>query len=416
MKQRISYKWLLLALLFVTFFLELGTRQIYNALLPQLKVDFAAQGATDARLGGVGSLFSAVFGLMLLASGLCADFFGRKKTIVAGTALFSAAILGCGFAQGLGFFFILYGVVNAIGQCCIAPASYSLISQHHDNCTRSTAMAIFQSANYFGIVICGWAAGLFADCGAGGWRRGFWVFGAVGLVWAALMQRYLRDTQQTTAVGDADKPSVKAAFAALMTKPTAILIAVAFGMFMYANLGLRLWATAFVAREFPECGNASAAFHSLFWLMLGSFIGLFVGARFLDHIGSRRPRIRLEVSAMGFALCIPPVVWVACASSLVECCAALTALGLALGTYEAAHYPAMFDCVEPRYRSATTGMTGSLAFVMGSAGPFTLGILGERLSMRAAFASLSLFFLAGALILIPAVFKYFKHDYIGDEK
>ena len=71
---RKGYKWLLLALLFVTFFLELGTRQVYNAILPQLKIDFAAQGVTDARLGGVGSLFSAVFGLMLLASGLCADF------------------------------------------------------------------------------------------------------------------------------------------------------------------------------------------------------------------------------------------------------------------------------------------------------------------------------------------------------
>ena len=262
----------------------------------------------------------------------------------------------------------------------------------------------------------GWAAGLFADSGAGGWRRGFWTFGAAGLLWAALMQRFMRDTPQPAAANDVDRPSVKAAFAALLTKPTAILIAVAFGMFMYANLGLRLWATAFVTREFPECGNASAAFHSLFWLMLGSFIGLFAGARFLDHVGSRRPSIRLEVSAIGLAMCIPPAIWVAGASSLVECCAALTTLGLALGTYEAAHYPAMFDCVEPRYRSATTGMTGCLAFVMGSAGPFTLGLLSERLCLGAAIASLSVFFLAGALILMPAVFKYFKHDYIGDAK
>ena len=36
------YKWLLLAFLFVTFFLELGTRQVYNAVLPQLMVYFAA--------------------------------------------------------------------------------------------------------------------------------------------------------------------------------------------------------------------------------------------------------------------------------------------------------------------------------------------------------------------------------------
>ena len=43
------YKWLLLAFLFVTFFLELGTRQVYNAVLPQLKIDFAAAGVLGAK-------------------------------------------------------------------------------------------------------------------------------------------------------------------------------------------------------------------------------------------------------------------------------------------------------------------------------------------------------------------------------
>ena len=52
-----------------------------------------------------------------------------------------------------------YGVVNAIGQCCIAPPSYSLISQYHDNTTRSTAMSIFQSAVYAGIIISSVSAG-----------------------------------------------------------------------------------------------------------------------------------------------------------------------------------------------------------------------------------------------------------------
>ena len=411
--KRIGYKWLILGLLFVTFFLELGTRQIYSAVLPQLKTDFAAQGVTDAGFGAVGSVFGAVFGLMLLASGLCADFFGRKKTIVVGTALFSASIFGCGFAQGIGLFFVLYGVLNAIGQCCIAPASYSLISQYHDNSSRSTAMAIFQSASYVGIVICSWVSGLLTDSGAGGWRRGFWVFGALGLAWAALMHWRMRDTAQPVAA-NAERPTVKAAFAALLTKPTAVLIALAFGMYMYAALGLRLWATAFIVREFPGSGTGSAAFHSLFWLMLGSFFGLFATARVLDRVGSRRPSIRLDVSALGFLACVLPVVWVARSSSLVECCVALTTLGFALGIYEAAHYPAMFDCIEPRYRSATTGMTGSLAFLMGSVGPFALGLVGERLSMRAAIASLAAFFLAGALLLLPAKIWFFKRDYIGD--
>ena len=424
------YKWLLLVFLFVTFFLELGTRQVYNAVLPQLKLDFAASGVNDAALGTVGTVFGAVFGMTLLASGLAADFFGRKRVIVLGTALFSAAIFGCGFAGGLGLLLALYGVLNAMGQCCVAPASYSLISQYHDNSTRSTAMAIFQAASYAGIVLCSWLSGVLADAGAGGWRRAFWLFGAIGVVWALVMQWKMRDTAQPemTASGrqqelpsdggagvpsSADKPTVKAAFAALLTKPTAILIAVAFGMYMFFNFGIRLWTTAFLVREFPGVTLASAAFHAVFWINLGAFLGLFVTARVLDRVGDRRPRIRLEVSALGFLLCVPPMLAVAYAPSLALCCAALLVLGAAEGVYEAAHYPAMFDCVEPRYRSATTGITGCMAFLIGSGAPALLGWMGEKFTMRLSLASISGFLLLGALILFPAILRYFKNDYIG---
>ena len=39
---------------------------------------------------------------------------------------------------------------------------------------------------------------------------------------------------------------------ALLKKPTAILIAVSFGMFTYASLGIRLWTAAFMVREFVQ--------------------------------------------------------------------------------------------------------------------------------------------------------------------
>ena len=70
MYPRLKYKWWLLAFLFVTFFLEQGTRQIYNAALPQIRADFLANGVTDTQLGMVGTVFSAVFGLSLVGSGL----------------------------------------------------------------------------------------------------------------------------------------------------------------------------------------------------------------------------------------------------------------------------------------------------------------------------------------------------------
>ena len=88
-----------------------------------------------------------------------------------------------------------------------------------------------------------------------------------------------------------------------------------------------------------------------------------------------------------------------------------------IGVYEAAHYPAMFDCIAPRYRSAATGLTGCLAFVMGSVAPMVMGMISDRCggSMRASIVSLSGFYLLGVLVLLPAIFRTFKHDYIREQ-
>ena len=184
-------------------------------------------------------------------------------------------------------------------------------------------------------------------------------------------------------------------------------------MFMYAQLGIRLWTPMFMVREFGDVGVASAAFHSVVWLNLGALAGSFLTARLVDHFGFARPRIRLEVSAAALVAAVLPVVWLSRVSDFTGCCAALGVLGVVIGVYDAAHYPAMFDCIVPRYRSATTGLTGCWAFVFGSAAPAVLGWMSGSLSLRTGFLSLSVFYLAGAAVLLPALVWFFKRDYVG---
>ena len=403
------YKWILLGFLFVTFFLEQGTRQIYNAVLPQIKVDFAQLGITDTQLGLVGTVFSAVFGLSLVGSGLAADFLGRKRVLVCGTLLFSLGVFVSGFAAGLGLLMIAYGVFNALGQCCVAPPCYSLISQHHVR-TRSVAMAIFQSSVYLGVILSSAFAGCLAETGSGGWRWPFWLMGGLGVVWALVLQRGVVETP--VASPDEERPTMRAAFAALLRKPTAILLAVAFGMFMYAQLGIRLWTPMFMVRHFEGVGIAKAALHSVLWLNLGALVSVLVVARIADRLAVRRPRIRLELAALGCVLCAAPVVMVARSGSFAGCCLALFVFGLTYGVFDASYYPSMFDCVSPRYRSATTGLTGCYAFLFGSFAPAVLGWMGETFSMRTAFVSLGVFYLLGALVLLAAIVRYFSRDYI----
>ena len=408
--KRLDYKWRLLAFLFVAFFLELGSRQLYSAALPQIRLEFLKYGVTNAQLGAVGTVFGAVFGLALMASGLAADLLGRKRVLVAGTILFSVGIFGSGFAKGIGGMMLFYGVMNALGQCCIAPASYALISKYHVE-TRSTAMAIVQGAVYSGIILSSLFGGILAEQGEGVWRWAFWIMGAGGVAWAVAMQFGMRPEPVADASGaEKDEASVKEAFFALLKKPTAVLIAVAFGFFMYGNLGLRLWMPMFMTHSFEGVGAAKAALHGVLWLNLFALTSCILTAKAIDRFGAKRPRIRLEVSVLGFLLCIAPVVWVAKAGSFGSCCTALSVLGLTVGVYDAAHYPAMFDCIAPRYRSAATGITGCMAFLMGSLAPLVLGWMSDRMSMRTGIASLGAFYLVGAIVLLPAMIWFFKRD------
>lgn len=192
--SRVSYKWLLLVFLFVAFFLEQGARQVYGAALPQIKLDFAALGVSDSQLGLVSSAFTLVFGVSVAVAGFAADFLGRKRVLVAGTLLYAVGVIGGGCATGLATLVVFYGVVNALGQCCIAPASYSLISQYHTTETRATAMGIFQSANYLGVCLASVAAGALAGLGAGRWRWAFWAVGGLCALWALVMKLLMRDT------------------------------------------------------------------------------------------------------------------------------------------------------------------------------------------------------------------------------
>jgi len=408
--KNLDYKWRLLAFLFVAFFIELGSRQLYSAALPQIRLEFLKYGVTDAQLGVVGTMFGAVFGLALMASGLAADLLGRKRVLVAGTILFSVGILGSGFAKGIGGMMLFYGVLNALGQCCIAPASYGLISKYHVE-TRSTAMAVFQGAVYSGIILSSLFGGILAEQGEGVWRWAFWIMGAGGIAWAAAMQFWMHPEPVADESGAGkDEASIKEAFFALLKKPTAVLIAIAFGFFMYGNLGLRLWMPMFMTRSFDGVGTAKAALHGVLWLNVFALISCVLTAKAIDRVGAKRPRIRLEVSAIGFLLCIAPVIWVAKAGDFASCCMALSVLGLTVGVYDAAHYPAMFDCIAPRYRSAATGITGCMAFLMGSLAPAVLGWMSDHMSMRAGIASLGAFYFAGVLVLLPAMIWFFNKD------
>ena len=401
-----NYKWTLLALLSAMYFLAQGSRQIFNAVLPQIKADFAGAGITDAQLGLIGSAFTLVFGLAIPFGGVLADFFSRKWMIVVGSLLFSIGIFTSGFATGVGLLVLAYGVVNAAGQALLPPSNSSLIGQYHVE-TRATAFSIYQIVFYVGIVVCSCVSGWLSGLGAGGWRKAFFLFGAISAAWAFVLIFLLRDTPQPSAT---ERATVREALGAVVRKPSALLLMAGLGFYFYAKYGFNTWIIAYLQREFPSVSAASASFHAVFWFYLGATIGVFIGGRVSDRFAASRPQVRFDVNIAGLALCVPGLLLAAFAPSVVLCVVGVALLGFATGVYDSNIYASLFEVVKPRYRAAAVGVFGCGGSVIGASGPAVLGWMNARFSMSAGIATLSAFALAGAASICIARLFFFERD------
>lgn len=402
-----NYKWMMLAVVSLTYFLAQGVRQAYSAVSPQIGLDFSL---SDTQIGLVASVFTLVFGVVLFFSGLAADFFRRKWMIVLGTLVFSLGILGVGCAGGFLALILCYGVANSFGQAMLPPANSSLISQFHVE-TRGTAFAIYQAGIYLGSIVCCVTAGYLTDLGPGGWKRAFLLLGAIGVVWMFVAMLLLRDTPSATNEGaDAGSaPSVREAFGAFFSKRTALLLMLALGCYFYLAYGYKQWSPKLLMTTFG-LSKTSAAFHSSFWFYLGAVGGAFLGGWASDAFKARRVAVRLEVEIVAILLTVPFLLLTAWAGSFTLMIAAIFAFGFATGVYDSNLYAALMDVISPRYRAVATGLFGCGGCIFGAFGPGVMGFMNDHFSMRTSFASLAVFALLGAGLISLARLRHFHHD------
>lgn len=408
------YKWCALALLWVTYFLLQGTRQIYGATLPQIRLDF---GVTDVQMGVVASVFFLAYAIAVPFGGFAADFFRRKWVIVIGSALFFSGVFAASFVSTIGLMVLTYGILNGVGQSLVPTPSTSILQQLHKD-SRAMALSIYQLAAYVGIILCSVMAGWLGSLGPGGWRRAFLIFGAFGILWIAALVFCLRDTPpEQTSSAVAQRASFKEAWLAMFSKPSAILMTLVFGLGNFGDIGFRTWMPTYLQRMFADMTPASAAFHAVFWFYLGGFFGILVASRISDgwrrrgNVGSR-----LDCNLIGHVLCAFFIVAVAQASgSLPVLAATLAGYGFVHGFYDANFIASFYEVITPRYRTSAYGLYAAGAFLIGSFAPAVLGWLGGTFSMKTAFAILGIFYILAATLTATARIFFFKNDYVKED-
>jgi predicted MFS family arabinose efflux permease len=157
---------------------------------------------------------------------------------------------------------------------------------------------------------------------------------------------------------------------------------------------------------------ASASFHGVFWFYLGAVAGVFAGGRISDRcaVAGGRPHVRFDVNAAGLALCVPGLLLSAFAPTAAFCIAGSALFGFATGVYDSNIYASLFEVVKPRYRAAAVGVFGCGGSIIGASGPAVLGWMNSHFSMSTGIASLSIFALAGVVMIAIARVFFFERD------
>ena len=394
------YKWRALALLWVAFFLQQGTRQIFGATLTSIQ---GSLGASAAAIGAVATVFTFAYGLSVPFAGAAADLFNRKWMVVSGVFVFCLGIFASGFVSSLGLMIVSYGILNGFGQSFYYPSATSIIGELHKE-TRATALSILQMGLYAGIIGCSAASGWLAESGAEGWRMPFKIFGGIGILWAVVLALGLqgksldrfdkidRISATSNPVNPVNpvqnKPSLREAFKVFVGNPSAILLAAGLGMMIYVDIGFKTWMPSHLSETFGMA-EGSAALNAVLW-------------HYLDRLVAHRPSVRMETNIIGLALGVPFIVWMAYAPSPMTCGIAMALFGVFRGVYDSNLMASLFDIIPQKYHASGAGLMLSCAFVFGSTSPVVLGFVKDSFSSTAALASLAAFYLAGAAVIAIA--------------
>jgi EmrB/QacA subfamily drug resistance transporter len=146
----------------VSFFMTIVDLTIVNVALPTIgsKLHFS-----EANLQWVVTAYGLTFGGFLLLGGRAADLLGRRRVLMVGLAVFTAASLACALATTDSFLIAMRGV-QGLGAAIVLPAALSIVmNMFEEGAERNKAL------------------GVWGGIGAGG--------ATVGLIAGGLLTRYI---------------------------------------------------------------------------------------------------------------------------------------------------------------------------------------------------------------------------------
>lgn len=419
-----GYKWEMLILLSLAFFLNQADRAIYGVVLPHIMEDL---GLTNAQVGLVGTVLFWTMGIMMPFAGFVGDRLPKAPLITFCLFFWSAATLFTGTVGGMAGLILLRSVATGGSEAFYAPSAYALMAKFHTT-TRSIALSVHQAAFYAGVITSGFLAGGIAE--AWGWRHAFYIYGGCGIALGIVFMFRLRDTPGAvlapaaqndgktveTARPSEPSPTLLQSVALVFRVPTALLLTCGFAALMCVHTAHIVFGSKLFLEKFPTLTLTQAGFYSMSIHYGFAFAGILAGGALSDCLVRKRPGVRLEMQILSMLLGAPAIVWMGLAPGLLPVCAAMALFGLMRGMYESNTQASLFDVIPPRFRAMSWAVVAMLGLVPSSFSPLLMGVVKDWVPENGysyGFAATGVFWVLGALALLVARLRTFRRDRIA---
>jgi len=134
------HRWRAFAVLAVSFFMTVVDLTIVNVALPTIGRDLHF---SESNLQWVVTAYGITFGGFLLLGGRAADLLGRRRILMLGLAVFTAASLGAGLARNDAVLVALRGV-QGFGAALVLPAALSIVmNMFAEGAERNKALGLW---------------------------------------------------------------------------------------------------------------------------------------------------------------------------------------------------------------------------------------------------------------------------------
>ncbi len=380
-----SYRWKLVAALWLVGLLNYLDRQVIFSLFPLLREDL---GLTDAQLGWTSSSFLWVYAIVSPVTGYLADRYGRKKLLVASLALWSVVTFLTGQVRNLTQLLCARALMGA-SEAFYLPAALALIAGHHPESTRAKATGLHYSGIYAGSILGGVGGGWIGE--NFGWRTAFIILGVVGLCYSAFLPKLIRETPRVE--GSALTP-FGSSLRRLLRIPALWALLFVFVATSAANWLIYTWMPLYLFERF-ELSLTEAGFSATFWLQIGSAIGILAGGSLADLWSAGNRRGRVWTQGLGLAAAAPCLFLSGFSGSMTLVVAALAVFGLGRGIFDANAMPVLCQIVPESLRSTGFG-------ILNCAGVLAGGIIATTAGYLKATVGLGTLIQAAGLILLLA--------------